>query len=49
MVAREGGRHTIWVNPATDALAPVARHRELPATTVRAVCVQLGVPEPRGR
>ena len=29
-----------------DAAAPVARHRELPNTTCRGLCRQLGVPKP---
>lgn len=43
---REGGRHTIWENPANEARTPVARHRELPDTTCRGLCRQLGIPKP---
>lgn len=42
-LVREGGRHSIWENPATGRRTSVPRHREIPATTVRAICKQLGV------
>jgi len=45
-IKRQGGRHTIWENPVNDARAPVARHRELPNTTCRGLCRQLGIPTP---
>jgi hypothetical protein len=45
-IVREGGRHTIWENPANDARAPIGRHREIPNTTCRSLCRQLGVPRP---
>lgn len=45
-VKREGGKHTVWHNPATGRPATVTRHRELPLTTVKAICDQLGVARP---
>jgi mRNA interferase HicA len=42
-VIREGGRHTVWENPATERRSTVPRHRELPRGTARAICDQLGV------
>jgi predicted RNA binding protein YcfA (HicA-like mRNA interferase family) len=45
---REGGRHTIWGFDAERSTA-VPRHREIEPPVVRAICRQLGVPEPSGR
>ncbi len=42
-VKREGAKHTIWHNTSTGQWATVARHRELPLTTVRAICAQLDI------
>jgi mRNA interferase HicA len=44
-VLRDRGRHTIWGAPS-GTRAPVPRHNELPAGTVRSVCRTLGIPEP---
>jgi mRNA interferase HicA len=43
-----GGKHDIWVNPATGSDAPVPRHADIKKWTARAVCVQLGIPVPPG-
>jgi hypothetical protein len=42
-VDREGGRHTIFVNPATGAKAPVPRHGEIDNRLARKICGQLGI------
>lgn len=39
-----GGNHDVWVNPETNAKAPISRQRELKAQMGRAICKQLGVP-----
>jgi hypothetical protein len=41
---RQGARHEIRTDATGDLRAPVPRHRELPRTTARAICRQLGVP-----
>ncbi|MBA2450147.1 MAG: type II toxin-antitoxin system HicA family toxin [Chloroflexi bacterium] len=41
---REGARHSVWENPSTEKRSTLPRHRELPRTTARSICVQLGVP-----
>ena len=41
---REGGKHTIWFNVAAQVRTTVPRHRELPRTTAREICKQLGIP-----
>ena len=40
---REGGRHSIMLNPATKAKAPVPRHNEIDNRLARKICEQLGV------
>lgn len=44
---REGGRHTIYANPANGAKAPVPRHAEIDNRLVRKICQQLAI-EPIG-
>jgi len=42
-----GGRHDIWINPATQMRAPVPRHKEFPKIgLIRGICRQLGIPTP---
>jgi predicted RNA binding protein YcfA (HicA-like mRNA interferase family) len=41
---REGSKHSVYVNASGEARTTVPRHRELPRTTARAICDQLGVP-----
>lgn len=43
---REGGKHSVWVNPANGRRAAVPRQRELNDFTARGICRQLGVEEP---
>jgi mRNA interferase HicA len=44
---REGGRHTIFSNPANGAKAPVPRHSEVDNRLTRKICEQLGIPSIR--
>jgi HicA toxin of bacterial toxin-antitoxin, len=39
---REGAKHSVWQGPGGRSTVP--RHREIPRTTARAICDQLGVP-----
>ena len=43
---REGGAHSVWLNPGNGKIASVPRHREIKEGTVRAVCKQLEIPRP---
>ena len=43
---REGGSHTILMNPVTGRRTPVPRHREVPEPLVRVICRQLAVQPP---
>ena len=45
---RQGGRHEIWLNPATGATAAISPHRTLRRGTVRSVCRALAMPLPPG-
>jgi len=44
---REGGRHSIFSNPATGMKAPVPRHAEIDNRLARKICDQLGIPSIR--
>ncbi len=41
---REGAKHSVWRTPQAARPVTVPRHRELPATTARTICKQLGIP-----
>jgi len=43
---REGGRHSIWWNPANRKVSSIPRHREINDFTARKICRDLEVPEP---
>jgi predicted RNA binding protein YcfA (HicA-like mRNA interferase family) len=43
---REGGRHSIYVNPARNLTSAVPRHREINDFLARKICRDLGIPEP---
>jgi len=43
---REGGRHSIYVNPAANATSAVPRHGEIYEFLARKICRDLRVPPP---
>lgn len=43
---REGGRHSIFWNPATRRTSSVPRHAEVHDFLARKICRDLGIPEP---
>lgn len=43
---REGGSHTIYVNPKRRKVSTVPRHREINDRLARKICRDLEVPEP---
>ncbi len=43
---REGRSHSVWQNSAINRQSTIPRHREVDDYTARAICRQLGVPEP---
>ena len=45
VLKREGGAHSLWMNPATGAVEAVPRHTEIANTLAHKICRGLGVPE----
>jgi mRNA interferase HicA len=43
LLDREGGRHTIYINPVNGAKAPVPRHGEIDNRLARKICQQLAI------
>ena len=43
---REGGRHSIYANPANGNVSAVPRHREINDFLARKICRDLGIDEP---
>jgi len=43
---REGGNHSIYVNPANNETSAVPRHRQINDFLARKICRDLGVPAP---
>ena len=43
---REGGTHTVWLNPTNRKITSVPRHREIKEGTVRGICRQIEIPRP---
>jgi mRNA interferase HicA len=43
----EGGKHSVWWNPANRKTSAVPRHREINDYTARSICRSLEVPEPK--
>ena len=42
---REGGSHSLWVNPKSGKVEAVPRHTEIPDLLARKICRGLSVPE----
>ena len=43
---REGGDHTLWINPANGAIQPIPRHTEVAVRLARHICRQLNIDPP---
>ena len=43
---REGGSHTLYVNPSSGKVTTVPRHREINELLARKICRDLDVPPP---
>jgi predicted RNA binding protein YcfA (HicA-like mRNA interferase family) len=43
---REGGKHSVFVNPANNQVSAVPRHREINDFLCRKICRDLGIAEP---
>jgi mRNA interferase HicA len=44
---REGGRHSVYWNPANGKTSTVPRHREIYEFLARKSCRDLGIPPPQ--
>jgi mRNA interferase HicA len=42
---REGGSHSLWINPRTGAVEAVPRHTEISNQLAKKICQRLSVPE----
>ena len=42
---REGGAHSLWINPRTGAVEAVPRHTEISNQLAKKICRNLSVPE----
>lgn len=47
VLSREGGKYSVFTNPATNKEIPVTRHTEIADFTVRKICRELGLEPPR--
>lgn len=43
---REGGRHSVFVNPSANATSTVPRHSEINEFLARKICRDLQIPDP---
>jgi mRNA interferase HicA len=46
VLAREGGKYSVFVNPANNKEVPVTRHTEVADFAVRKLCRELGIEQP---
>ncbi|WP_419805148.1 type II toxin-antitoxin system HicA family toxin [Terriglobus sp.] len=42
---REGGAHSIWINPATGQIQAVPRHTEVADRLAKSICRDLSLPK----
>ncbi|MBU2575217.1 MAG: type II toxin-antitoxin system HicA family toxin [Elusimicrobia bacterium] len=47
VLSREGGKYSVFSNPATNKEIPVTRHNEIAGFTVKKICKELGLEPPR--
>ena len=45
-LAREGSRHSLFLNPANGQVSAVPRHPEIKDMLVKEICKDLGIPYP---
>ena len=43
---RDRGRHSVYVNPASNQVSAVPRHREINEFLARKICRELGIQAP---
>lgn len=42
---REGGSHSLWMNPANGNMQAVPRHNEVAEMLAKGICKRLGLPD----
>lgn len=47
-LVREGGSHSVWLNPVTGEIQAVPRHKEVKRFTTKSICRRLGIEVPKG-
>ncbi|MCC5804784.1 MAG: type II toxin-antitoxin system HicA family toxin [Opitutales bacterium] len=45
---REGGSHSIWMNPNSGEIQAIPRHNEIKKFTAKSICRKLGIDPPPG-
>ena len=45
ILKREGGGHSLWVNPKTGEMEAIPRHNEIKNQLAKKICRGLSVPE----
>jgi mRNA interferase HicA len=43
---RQGGNHTVYINPVARKISTVPRHREINQDLARKICKDLAIPAP---
>jgi predicted RNA binding protein YcfA (HicA-like mRNA interferase family) len=49
VLLREGAKHSVYYNPASQRTSTVPRHKEIKNPTAARICKQLGTPDPLRR
>ena len=42
---REGGAHSLWINPSNGNIQAVPRHNEIAEMLAKGICKRLGLPD----
>ncbi len=46
ILKREGGAHSLWVNPLTGEMEAIPRHNEIKNQLAKKICKGLSIPDP---
>jgi mRNA interferase HicA len=46
---REGGSHSLWMNPANGNMQAIPRHNEIAEMLAKGICKRLGLSDPAKR
>lgn len=46
VLKREGGSHSLWMNPVNGTVQAIPRHTEIPNVLARKICRDLEIPDP---